>query len=246
MRRTASVLLAGALALGAVATTDGEDLTDHPCYDTETAALAYPEQQVWFHEGDSKLGNVDAAAHPFDTEAPTASVQEGAGAGQYSGTAAYRGEVNTVEGTYDSVETVFAGTFTGCIDTLLLDMYSFDPVNRSSTAADARPNAHQFYLRVDIDGVTIFEQGPVESGTTYGNEAMGPNLSKAGIELGSLIEQFAEFGLLDDLAGEHTVEVAIAPWYVNTGHAVYVWDTTEVPSGMTFNGEITDEHRNND
>ncbi len=245
MRRTATIVLAGALALTTVAA--GEVDTEHPCYDAETGDLAYPEQQVWFHQGDSKLGNADAAAHPFDTTAPTASVQAGAGAGQYSGTAAYKDEANTADdGTYDNVLASFTGTFTGCIDTLLIDMWSFDPVNRSSTVADAQPNAHQFYVEVIIDGVEVFAQGPVESGTTYGNEAMGPNRSQAGLHLGDTIALYAGFHEELSLDGEHEVTVNLAPWFVNTGHSVYVWDTTEVPSGLVFNGEITDAHKNND
>lgn len=240
MRRTATVLLATGLALGGLAL-EGEDLTSHPCYDEATGELAYPEQRVWFHEGDTKLGNVDATAHPFDTTEPTASVTAGAGAGQYSGAAA---QIGTVDG-YEHIETVFTGTFTGCIDTLLIDMWSFDPANRSSTAADAQPNAHQFYVRLTVDGTKVLEAGPVESGTTYANEAMGPNRSQAGIELRDVMESFAEFGLLE-LDGEHEIEIAIAPWYVNTGHSVYVWDTMEVPSGLVFNGAITDAHKNND
>ena len=118
MRRTASILLAGALAVAALATTEGEDLSAHPCYDEATETLVFPEQQVWFHEGESKLGNAAATPNPFDTTAPAASVTDGAGAGQYGAAA------TSTSGTeaYGAVETTFSGTFTGCLDTILLDV----------------------------------------------------------------------------------------------------------------------------
>ncbi len=31
-------------------------------------------------------------------------------------------------------------------------------------------------------------------------------------------------------------------WFVNTDNTAYVWDTTEVPSGMTFNGVVDESY----
>ncbi len=232
MRRTASVLLAGALALGAVATTDGEDLTQHPCYDADTDALAYPEQQVFFKEGDSKVGNTSESPHPWSTEAPT-SVTGGAGAGQLA---------LSSQADAGTTTTVFEGTFTGCIDTMLFDVYSFDPANRSSTAADAEPNDHTLSITIEVDGVTAYSNGTLQTVTTYGNEAMGPNLNRFSVRVGDLLESFQEF-IPQPLDGEHTVRVSVAPYYINTGAAVvYTWDASETPSGITFNGEVTDDH----
>lgn len=233
MRRVATALFAATLAFGALAVEgeDAPDQSDHPCYDAETEQLAFPEQQVFFKEGDAKVGNAADTPHPWDTEAP-ASVQAGAGAGQLT-TSSQQGGGET--------NTVFEGTFTGCIDTMLFDVYSFDPANRSSTAADGEPNDHTFTIEVTIDGLPVYSNAQAQSATTYGNEAMGPNLNRISLDLGQTLDDFQAFGYVP--TGEHTVTVENAPYFINTGAAVvYAWDTAETPSGITFNGEITDEH----
>lgn len=235
MRRATPVLLTAALAFGALAV-EGEETTtdpmlDHPCYDEAADALVYPEQQVWFHEGDSKLGN--QAAAPWDTTEPTASVTGGAGAGALSSNAALLAQ--------DAPSATFAGTFTGCIDTLLFDLYSFDPTNRTGTSASGQPANHNLGLTVTVDGVDVFSAGPLEAATTLANEGFGPNLNRFALDLGDTLALYADFGALQ-LDGEHTVEVRVTSWYANTGHSVYVWDTTEVPSGLVFNGEITEDY----
>lgn len=250
MRRTAMILLAAALAAGSLAV-EGEDLTDHPCYDAETEQLVYPEQQVWFHEGDTKFGNLDEAPHPFDTTPPDASVQAGAGAGQYSGAATQGAGAGDPTGQgvepYQNVWSTFSGTFEGCIDTLLVDLYSFDPTNRTSTGEATAGNPgglrnHTVALRVNVDGYDVLSIDIGEVATEFANEGLGPNLNRFSVNLGQAVEAYAGFYEDLTLGGEHTVTIKVAPWYVNTGHSVYVWDTIEVPSGMTFNGEVTDAY----
>lgn len=239
MRRALPVLLTTTLALGAVAfapettetTETTEDLTDHPCYDPATEQLAYPEEQVWFHEGDSKLGNLSAA--PWDTTPPEASVLGAAGAVAVSSSAAVLAE-NTPTAT-------FAGTFEGCIDTVLFDLYSLDPTNRTGTSLTLQPAEHNLSLTVTIDGTKVFSGGPLATSTEFANEGLGPNLNRFALDLGDLLELFSEFGSFT-LDGTHEIEVAVAAWYVNTGHAIYLWGATEVPSGLTFNGEVTEDY----
>lgn len=234
VRRSAAVLFTAAIALGALAA-EGEETatvdTTHPCYDADTGELSFPEERVYFHEGESKIGNTAASPHPWDTTEP-ASVQTGAGAGQLTlSSQAGGGETNTV----------FEGTFTGCIDTLLFDLYSFDPTNRSSTAADGEPNDHTLSITVSIDGLPVYANGTAQTLTTYAEGAMGPNLNRIALDLGDTLESFQAYGYTLD--GDHTITVEIAPYYINTGAAVvYAWDTSETPSGITFNGAITDDH----
>lgn len=245
MRRTAAILFTAALALGAVAADDDQtddeqtvdeettDETTHPCYDEEAEDVTYEEQQFWFHEGDSKVGNLAGPA-PWDTNPPEASVQDGAGAGTLTpGFATLGGDANQFA--------TFAGTFNGCIDTLLFDVYSFDPSNRSGTGASGEPSPHNFGLTVTVDGVEVFSGGPLEANTTLTNEGVGPNLNQFALDISSTMELLADLEQLE-LDGEHQVEVNIRSWYVNTGHSIYVWDTTEVPSGITFNGEVTEDY----
>ena len=237
MRRTAPALLAAALALGAVAI-EGEDTstadTTHPCYDATTDAISYEEQRVWFHEGETKVGNTAPA--PWDTTEPSTSVQGGAGAGALT-----PGTAGTGAGTPADQHAVFQGTFTGCLDTMLFDVYSFDPTNRTGTSGTAAPANHNFALRVTIDGQDVFKGGPLEASTVLANEGMGPNLNRFAIDVSDTMEVLEQHTGVP-LDGEHTIEVAIQSWYVNTGHSVYVWDTTEVPSGITFNGAITEDY----
>lgn len=236
MRRTAATILAAGLAFGAIAAEgdDADDLTSHPCYDAEADALAYDEQQVWFHEGDAKLGNDRAA--PWDTTEPTTSVQGGAGAGVVS-----PGTTDLAAGTPADTYAVFAGTFDGCLDTLAFDLYSFDPSNRSGTGGTAEPADHQFGMTVTIDGQQVFNGGPLEANSTLANEGMGPNLNQFAINVADTMELFADLELVQ-LDGAHEIEVSIRSWFVNTGHSVYLWDTSEVPSGITFNGEVTEDY----
>lgn len=238
MRRTASILFVAALALGAVAAEHDEEASSadatHPCYDAETDAIAYEEQQVWFHEGDTKAGNDTPA--PWDTTAPDTSVQGGAGAGALS-----PGTTDLAEGTPADTYAMFGGTYTGCLDTLLFDLYSFDPTNRSGTSGTAEPANHNFSMTVTVDGQKVFSGGPLEANTTLANEGFGPNLNRFAIDVSDTMELLADMDLVA-LDGEHEIQVSIRSWYVNTGHAVYVWDTTEVPSGITFNGEVTEDY----
>lgn len=251
MRRTASILLAGALALGAVAANDGEapeDLADHPCYDETTEQLAYPEQQVWFHEGESKVGNTTETAAPWDTTRPETSVTGGAGAGTVTPGVATLGA-----GTPAEQHAVFSGTFEGCLDTLLLDLYSFDPTNRTGTGGvtdapsgclpDCTPGAEpansNLGLVVTIDGYDVYTTTDLgdEALTELANEGFGPNRNLIAVDLREIVELYAASTPLE-LDGTHEITVQVRSWFVNTGHSVFVWDTSEVPSGLTFNGTI--------
>lgn len=246
MRRTTLILLTTALAVGSLAV-EGEDLTDHPCYDAEAEQLAYPEQQVYFHEGDSKVGNAAAPA-PWDTTAPSTSVTGGAGAGTLT-----PGTATLGEGTPAEEYAEFTGTFEGCIDTMLLDIYSFDLSNRTGhggvTGApdclpdcvpSGQPATMDIGLTITIDGNDVYTGGPIEITSDFTNEGFGPNRNRVAINLAETMELYADYGALT-LDGAHEITVRVRNWYVNTGHSVFVWDTSEVPSGLVFNGEVPEE-----
>lgn len=230
MRRIPLTILAATLALGTVAAHDG-DLAEHPCYDADTDALAYPEQQVWFAEGDTKVGNTSETPHGWTTEAP-GSVTTGAGAGHVSASSQADNGATTA---------VFEGTFTGCIGTVLFDLYSFDPANRTSTTAGPTvARNHTVVAELQVDGVPVWS-GQVETTTTHRNEGMGPNRNTFSLDLADTMVEFAAF--LPPLDGEHTVTLSVNPYFINTGSAVvYTWGADESPSGLTFNGAITEDH----
>ncbi len=228
MRRSLTLAVAGALAFSAVAA-HGVD-HNHPCYDAATGSLAYAEQDVFFHRGEAPVAN-GGAANPWSTDAPASSVQGGAGA-----LAVTPGFAGLADGTGAEQAATFTGTFDGCLDTMVVDLYSFDMTNRSGSSGSAQPAQHDFGYTLTVDGVQIASAGPVEALTTFDNEGFGPNLNQFAINIGELMELYTDFGITLD--GEHTIELSVASWYVNTGHAVYVWDTTEVPSGISFNGAV--------
>jgi hypothetical protein len=248
MRRKLTIALAGALALTTVAAGDAD--TAHPCYDAASGEVEYAESQVWFHESDSKLGNtVDPVSNPapatWDATEPTASVTGGNGA-----IAVTPGVATLGAGTPAEQHAIFEGTFTGCIDTMLLDMYSFDASNRSGHGGapggdclpDCRPSGEpgvmDVGLIIEVDGYEVYSSGEeaVELTSEFDYVGFGPNRNRAVVNMAQAMGFFANAGYLT-LDGEHTVTVSVRSWYVNTGHSAFVWDTDEVPSGLTFNGE---------
>jgi hypothetical protein len=97
-------------------------------------------------------------------------------------------------------------------------------------------------VSVTIDGTEVFAGAPVEANTELANQGVGPNRNRFALDLGDTLAQFADFGLLA-LDGTHEIEVQMRGWFVNTNAAAaYVWDTTEAPSGLTFNGEVTEDY----
>jgi hypothetical protein len=210
----------------------GQEVVVDPCAD-ESGAITYAEEQVWFHEGETKVGNLadrgDQAPAPFDTTAPTASVQGGAGAGAVSNFGAL---APTAPGTQNSA--LFAGTFEGCMDTLLVEMYAFQPTNRTSISGSLQERAHTFGGALTIDGKEYLLSGPIE-GVTTPNPG-GQATYRIRYAITGLRRVMERDGL--DLAGSHDIGLTMTAWFVNTDNAVYVWDTTEVPSGMTFNGVV--------
>ncbi|MFT6941862.1 MAG: hypothetical protein ACJA2F_000040 [Nitriliruptoraceae bacterium] len=235
MRRNLTIALAGALALTAVAAGEAESdptTISHPCYDETLEEIVYADTQgVFFHESSAKLGN---AADPagWDENEPASSVQSGGGAMTLSSAVALG---DTAE-EYPTQEAVFVGVFDGCIDMIAVDLFSFDATNRSGTGGTATPANHNFGLSILVDGYEVFSGGPLEATTTLGNEGFGPNLNRFALDLGSAIETYSRYYPLA-IDGEHDIELRIGSWYANTGHSAYLWDSTEVPSGITFNAD---------
>lgn len=213
MRRAIHITAAAGLALAAVA---AGELPDGTC----------ASQEVFFSEGDSKLGNLGAS--PWDTEAPTTSVEDGAGAGSV----AVAGSATDLGGA-DTTWTAFAGTYEGCLQTLQVDLYSYDLTSRSGTDADLKPNPHNFAYELLVDGVVVMSGSAAEALTTFTIGGVGPNLNQFALEVGPRLDRQVDRGrIVAD--GVYDVELRVVPWYTNTGHGGYLWDAVEFPSGMTF------------
>jgi hypothetical protein len=213
-----------------------QEVVDDPCAD-EAGTITYPVTRVWFHEGETKVGNLadrsDQAPAPFDTTAPATSVTGGAGAGALSTTGATESLVA------DTANTArFAGTVEGCLDTLLVEMYAFQPTNRTGTSGSLAESQHSFGGALTIDGTRIELLGPIESKTVP--NPGGSATYRIRYAITDIRERMERKGLTLD--GLHEIGLEMTAWYVNTDNAVYVWDTTEVPSGMTFNGTVDETY----
>ena len=235
MRRATLSTLFMVLVL-AVSPASAADAT-RPTFRTET---------VYFHcAGQTKVYQADwtaslsAYAVPWNTSAPSESVQDGAGCGG----ADWGGTSNPA---YDPV---FRGDFTGNLSSLTVRLHQLVTGNARQTATES--------LRVwgDIDGVAIFPAAgrkvtvtPVRSnsGATDLYEFTITNLGFYEEGVDDAGNAYTRSGGLATEAGDgvnvHTLTLgvgldgaAFSTDVANYKATAWVWDTTEVPSGLTFN-----------
>ena len=223
--RMLSLLLAVSLLALVPAAAD-----DDPCAD-EAGEIVYLEEQVWVHEGETKVGNLtqhgDQPPAPWDASPPPGSVTTGAGAGAFS---AFGSTASLAPQTPQSA--TFAGDFEGCLDTMLVELYGFQPTNRTSTSGSLAESPHNFGAQVVIDGATFDITGPQEAVTTP-NPA-GQATYRFRFAFNGIRTAMQGRGLAPD--GAHELQFTVTAWYANTSNAIYVWDTTEVPTNLVFNG----------
>lgn len=234
IRTITAGLLALPLALTAVAAE-----TPETCYvalegdpDTAEDDVLACELQTWLHASTTKVSNLsDVDAQPpvgFDENEPTASVTAGAGAG------ALGSGVPRAAGETTGSSLVVEGTFTGPIDVLDFDLHAIAPLSPVYTPDDIA-------LTVEIDGVPVMTHGTQR----IVNVKPAPNAtSPATFQLDFAVTNIATYFELAGLDlspdAEHTVRVVAQPWFVNSGNWIWVFDTTEVPSGITFNPVVID------
>ncbi len=234
VRLLLSVLLLSALLISVPAVAEDDPLD--PCAD-DSGDITYRQEPVWFHEGDSKVGNLadraGQAPAPWDTTEPTASVTSAAGAGALS-------NLGSLEATAaDSANSaIFAGTFDGCMDTILVELYGASPTNRTGTSGSAEPAPHNFSAELTIDGETFSVPGPAEAVTT--DNENGNATERFGFAVTDVRRAMERRGL--DLTASHEMTLTVTAWFANTNNTVYLWDTTEVPAGMVFNGIIDETY----
>jgi hypothetical protein len=215
MRRPVRFLLALALV---AALTGSAAIADEP---TDPVESPFTEQQVYFHQADTKVGNLGALGYgtlpSWNTTAP-ASVTTGSGGGYLGNIAS---EIALGDHTAESGPT-FEGAFTGPIDTLAVDLYAF------ANPADAKQGLR---VQVLVDGEMVHEDGdafdvPLKAG---GQAAKQLNFAITGIDA-----VMKSYGMDTSAEREHTVRINIVPFYVGDD-AVYVYDAAEAPSGIIFN-----------
>ena len=179
-------------------------------------------QRVWFACGAQKVENAEDNVATWDTEAPTQSVSSGAGCGTvdlpFMQTAA-----NNI---YDATWT---GTFTGNLDTLTVELHSIyvGPGRATGKLGGA--------VRLFVDGVPMFEE-------------LGREVAFTPVRSSSGLSEMVKFSVnnigfvAEDQNVEHEVTLLMhggttqnrGPTLTDTVNG-WVWDTTEVPSGITFN-----------
>lgn len=204
-------LLRVALVVGLLLTTAVPARADHgDIHPTVRAETAY------FHcAGDVKAQNlsvIQGVIPSWDTTAPAESVQQGAGCGFYDNL------VGHIQGIRVAAA-VWEGTFTGNLDTLTVEAHRLLPV-----AGATLPNRVQVDLLVDGEArLTNVPATVVHTASSTGASTM-TKISVSG--LGYLTE---------DGDGEQSRTVRVVLSSANETQSIWVFDTTEVPAGITFN-----------
>lgn len=233
------------LASPAIATHGGI----HPTFRSQTVYFhctgETPVQQInWL----ASIGSSSSYA-TWDTSPPPGSVTDGEGCGA----------TDLGGASYDFLDPVFEGTFTGNLRDLTVRIYDFV---LNSDRDPAAPVSLRVYA--EIDGIAIFPAGTLETGGYAGRSLMvqpsrGDNAGLTDLLVfsitnigyaneirdaaGNLIDVETGGAALEDGNGEcaHSIKLLLGLEEFpgsepqTTGSEFWVWDTTEVPSGITFN-----------
>lgn len=213
-------------------------LTVPAAADTSVLPTFRAEDNYFHCTGQFKVENLNNAADDttpatWNTTKPTKSVTDGEGCGALD-VAAVREAGN--------VDAYFSGTFTGNIRDLTIHLYSFI---LSQARAPSTPLTVKV-ARLDVDGETYVTNTAVNVTPTITN--MGAtesvDLSVTGLGFanpiydanGNLVD--VEKGGLATEDGDGTTQHQIV-FYIdsdpNQTNTFWVWDTSEVPAGITFN-----------
>lgn len=202
-----------------------------PCVDPETGELVLTEEQVYIHVADTKVGNLagaDIGSFPsWDENAPQQSVSQGAGGGYLAPFAHY-----LLGQDEDLLGLTVEGTQTGCLDTMLVELYAFLPTNRTGTAGDLQERPFRGIFNLDVDGERVVF-GVDHEAETVPNPG-GSVTYRIRLAITGLHEALSFTSVEPD--GEHVIRLNVNPRFLNTNNAIFVYDTTEVPSGILFNG----------
>ncbi len=240
MRRAlhlSTAALIAATSLFSVAAGDGDCRLARGAETADSADdLTVCREDVWFHQAETKAGNLAGTEHgslpTFDTNAPESSVAMGAGGG-YVGTSAHQG---SVAGAWDpAYSPTFVGEYTGAIDTLLVDMYLFPPASMvDKMAGDGSTAPWRVDMNLTVGGQTVLTLGDV----AFELEDGGNAVQRARFAITNILNTFLDSGV--SLTDANDVKLEIVGTGLATNGAIWVFDTTEVPSGMSFNIDPAD------
>ena len=178
-------------------------------------------ERTWFHcAGTAKVQNAEYAQRnvpSWTTTAPAQSVQQGAGCGYYEN--AGGGYLGSNETTLDSI---WEGSFTGNLDSITMELHNI----HASAARATGP----FKLRANllVDGVDVLdpdapqiEVAPVPSSTKL-SEMLRFTVTGIGLRT-------------EEGDGQQVRRIRLIIRSLSEEQSAWVWDTTEVPAGLTFN-----------
>ena len=173
--------------------------------------------------GSTKLGNVNSAAEGslvgWDSTAPTASATAGAGCGTVE---TFIGSTAPHNYVYDFVT---QGTFTGNIKNITVRFWAIELAG-SRALNEWTVNAH-----MDIDGVPILTFSPA---TLAHAPIAGDATSPA--RLYEVTINNVGFSSQADHETEHEITLTLSSKFINgSGINMWVYDASEVPSGLIFN-----------
>ncbi len=176
------------------------------------AAPGFRTERTYFICVDGmKLQNIPAAQGNYPDwgpAAPSASALDGAGCGHLENAAP------------SPINAIWEGTFSGNLRAMSLELYIIDVGSARLT------NVFPVDFTVAVDGEEIFASGAVDMDVEYVNEMITSKMtfSLTGLPFGS------EPGL-----GTTERTIRIEADANRDMQAFWVWETTEVPAGITFN-----------
>ena len=190
----------------------------------------FRSERVYFHCGATKVANPDmhqGVAPSWNTTAPTQSVQTGAGCGAVDPT----GVAGTA--TVSAFDGAWQGTFTGNVKSITVEAHMI------YVGAARAAGVFGAQVRLAIDGAEVIPAGatrlvrvtPVKSSTGV-SEMIRFTISG--------LEQFTDIEEADG-ATQRTFTLTLHSQYVDQNPlTAWVFDTTEVPSGLTFNPAVSE------
>ena len=201
----------------------------------------FREERVFFHcGGGTKVKNVDYAQGglaPWDTTAPAQSVQQGAGCGVIDPSA-----LRNTTPAGGPADAAFGGTYTGNLENLTVELHMLatSPGSVGNDTVDITP-----WLVIDgeayVTDTTILTGVPLVASSTGASRKIEFTITKLGTvrevldSSGNVVDVVTTGLAKESAAGEHEIQLNVRIRGTGTPNAVWVWDTTEVPSGITFN-----------
>ncbi|MBW3665279.1 MAG: hypothetical protein KY469_19470 [Actinobacteria bacterium] len=225
--RSRTIVTIVALAVTALPGIAAHEAPPEGCRETGTHAEGEEPRLIcteanYFHcAGDLKLQNAEIIANSnipsWDTTPPAGSVTAGEGCGTYETL------LTSGDNPYNGMDGIWEGTFTGNLESFTVEVHKID------TGTSRVDDTEAALLWIRIDGVDVVAR-----------QADGTPMAAERSSTGASIKYtFTVTGLqgynLERGAGtiERTITIGVRSFANNQG--AWVWDTTEVPAGVTFN-----------